>query len=419
MTLSGKFLSAVVFTGVLLFPGCTETKVPVAAAPAENTVETVRTITIIAAGDNLIHDIIYNAARVSGDEETFDFTPNYAQIKPIIEKADIAFVNQETVMGGKQIGYSGYPVFNTPQDAGIGLINAGFDVINQASNHVMDRGEKAVTGTMDFWESRGVPYLGVFRSEEARKTEKRIIEKNGIKTGFLSYTYGLNGFALPRDKPWLVGLIDKEVMGREIDELRPLCDLLVVSMHWGNEFQHTESDAQRDLARFMALHKVDLILGHHPHVTQPVDVIDRPDGGKLVVYYSLGDFVSHTQSDWTPDTITGALAYVRVRKTQLKGETSCTIVLAGIIPTVCHYGRERRSPFIVYPLWAYTDELASKHYKAKMTLEYLNAAAQKVFGIRVMDRESYERTLLLDRGDAQPQRCPQRIAADQFDGRAN
>jgi len=348
--------------------------------------EAARSITIIAAGDNLIHDIIYNSARVSGDEERFDFGPNYAQIKPIIEKADIAFVNQETVLGGKQFGYSGYPVFNTPQDAGQGLINAGFSVVNHASNHVMDRGEGAVYGTMDFWESRGITCLGVFRTEEARKTERQIIEKNGIKTGFLSYTYGLNGFSLPRDKPWLAGIIDQEVMGQEIDALRPHCDLLVVSMHWGNEFQHTVSNEQRELARFMALHKVDLILGHHPHVTEPVDVIDRPDGGKLVVYYSLGDLLSHTQSSWTPDTITGALAYIKARKTQ---GASCTIDLAGIIPTVCHYGRERRSPFIVYPLWDYTDELASKHYKPNMTVEYLSAAARKIFGVRVMSREQY------------------------------
>jgi poly-gamma-glutamate synthesis protein (capsule biosynthesis protein) len=398
-----------------LLSGCSEPAVPVSAqepAGAE-TEKNTRYITIIAAGDNLVHDIIYNSARVRDDPESgeasperFNFDPSYEHIKPILEKADIAFVNQETVLGGKEFGHSGYPVFNTPQDVGLALIRAGFNVVNHASNHVMDRGEGAVFATLDFWDAwnarqsgndgqsgnntdsfQKIRYLGIFRTEEQRKTERRIVEKNGIKVGFLSYTYGLNGFVLPRDKPWLVGMIDREVMEGEIKELRPLCDLLAVSMHWGNEFQHEPSPAQRELALFLAGQKVDLVIGHHPHVTQPVEIIPRPDGGKLVCYYSLGDLLSHTQSDWTPDTITGALAYIRVKKVQSGAESVCTVEPAGVIPTVCHYGRERRSPFIVYPLWDYTDELAALHYKNNMTVDYLNNAARRIFGMRVMKKE--------------------------------
>ena len=380
-----------ILAGLLFFSGCTEPEVPVNKPVSKDDKSSSSYITIIAAGDNLVHDIIYNRARVSGDAESFNFDPNYAQIKSIINKADIAFVNQETVLGGKQFGLSGYPVFNTPQDAGLGLINAGFNVVSHASNHVLDKGEKPVFASMDFWESHGMRYLGIFRSEEKRKTSHQIMEKNGIKVGFLAYSYSLNGFPLPPDKPWLVGLIDKDVMAREIDELRPLCDVLVVSMHWGNEFQHTISPIQKELTGFLALHKVDLILGHHPHVTQPVEVLDRPDGKKLTVYYSLGDFLSHTQSDWTPDTITGALAYVRIKKTQTGSETSITVETAAVIPTVCHYNSERGTPFVVYPLWDYSDELASKHYKTKMTLGYLNSVAHQVFGVRILEKEQYEK----------------------------
>ncbi|MDR0448241.1 MAG: CapA family protein [Treponema sp.] len=391
MNLSRKLLGALLF---IFFINCTYTKSEMPPDPpeTEKQAEGPKTsyITIIAAGDNLIHDIIYNRARLTGNEERFNFYPSYAPIKSILAKADLAFVNQETVLGGKEFRYTGYPVFNTPQDAGLGLINAGFNVINQASNHTMDRGEGAVYATMDFWESLGIFYMGIFRNEEIRNTEKRIIEKNGIKTGFLAYTFSLNGFPLPRDKPWLVGLIDKEVMRREINALRPHCDFLVVSLHWGNEFRHTASNEQKELARYLAGLQVDLILGHHPHVTGPMEVIQRPMGGELVVYYSLGDLLSHTQSSLTPDTITGALAYVRVKKTVTNNETSCIVETAGVIPTVCHYVYGRRDPFVVYPLWDYTNELASIHYKPKMSLAYLNNVAREVFGSRVITKEQFD-----------------------------
>lgn len=395
--LRGLTLACLFYAAGVTLSGCSEPSVPESPglSPDQAPAAPVSYMTIIAAGDNLVHDIIYNAARVNGpgEEERFNFDPCYEHIKPIVEKADLAFVNQETVLGGRQFGHSGYPVFNTPQDAGLALVNAGFDVVNHASNHTMDRGQGAVFATMDFWDAhREAVYLGIFRTEEQRKTERRIIEKNGIRAGFLSYTYGLNGFTLPGDKPWLVGMIDRETMRREINELRPLCDLLVVSMHWGNEFRHEVSESQKELARFLAELKVDLIIGHHPHVTQPVEVLSRPDGGKLTVYYSLGDLLSHTQSDWTPDTITGALAFIRVKKTA----GACAVDIAGVIPTVCHYGGERRSPFTVYPLWDYTEELAGRHYKNRMTLKYLEDTARQMFGLRVMSREQVDRSTRTD-----------------------
>jgi len=389
-----KIFAAAVFAVLVFFPGCIRPKALENQELVKSEKPQTSSITIIAAGDNLIHDIIYNRARVRDAEtETFNFDPSYQYIKPILAEADIAIVNQETVLGGRQFGHSGYPVFNTPQDAGLGLLNAGFNVINQASNHTMDRGEGAVYGTMDFWDSQKAFYLGVFRSEEQRKNEKKIVEKNGITVGFLSYTYGLNGFPLPKDKPWLVGLIDKEVMALEIDALRPICDILLVSMHWGNEFLHTVSAAQKDLTAFLADHKVDIIIGHHPHVTEPMALISRPDGGTLTVYYSLGDFLSHTQADNTPDTMTGALAHITITKTVAKDTTTCVVSAAGVIPTVCHYNYDRNTPFVVYPLWDYTDELASKHYKKNMTVEYLNKLARNIFGpARILDKEQFERS---------------------------
>ena len=335
----GRITAIAIITALLFFSACAEQEIRNPNGPRARA-ERNRTsyLTLIAAGDNLIHDIIYNRARVD-DERSFDFDPGYTHIKSIIQSADIAFVNQESMMGGTQFGYSGYPMFNSPQQAGLGIINAGFTVINLAHNHVMDRGERVVFGTMDFFDSHNIMYLGVFRTEEIRNNERRIIEKNGITVGFLAYSYGLNGFALPRDKPWLVAVIDNEVMAKEIADLRPHCDLLIVSLHWGDEFRDTINPWQRDLVAFMAEYNVDVILGHHPHVTAPLEIVQRPDGGQLTVFYSLGDFLSHTHSRSTPNTITGALAYIRIKKTWDNNTVSTVADYTVIIPTVSHYSR--------------------------------------------------------------------------------
>jgi poly-gamma-glutamate synthesis protein (capsule biosynthesis protein) len=308
-------------------------------------------LTLAAAGDNLFHDVMIRSNAETG---TYDFTSYYSEIKPLVEKADIAFINQETLLGGQQYGFSGYPRFNTPQEAGAALSAAGFDVVNHATNHIMDKGEGAILGTMDYWDTvPGIQYLGIYRSQEERDTKKVIIEKNDIKVGFLAYTYGTNSLPVPRGKPYLVSLIDRSIMEKEIKALRPLCDVLVVSMHWGEEYRHTITQGQEDLGRFLADNLVDLVIGHHPHVLEPYAYLDRPDGGKTLCFYSLGNFLSAQQ---TIPTQLGGLAYVRIK--QLAG--TITIEEEGIIPVVNHYERDFTN-FCVYPLYNYREDLAAKH----------------------------------------------------------
>jgi poly-gamma-glutamate synthesis protein (capsule biosynthesis protein) len=310
-----------------------------------------RYLSLVAAGDNLFHDVMI---RPNPNTQGYDFTSFYAEIKPLIEPADIAFINQETTLGGREYGFSGYPRFNTPQEAGDALAAAGFDIINHATNHIMDKGEGAVFATMDYWDTLpDIQYLGIYRSQEDRDTKKVIIEKNGIKTGFLSYTYGTNGLALPNDKPYLAALINESVMEKEIKNLRPLCDFLVVSMHWGTEYQHNISGEQRRLGRFLADNQVDLIIGHHPHVLEPYEFLDRPDGQKTLCFYSLGNFISAQTSG---PTQLGGLAYVKIKQ----HDNKIIFEEAGLIPVVNHY-ENGLSGFRVYPLYRYTEDLAKKH----------------------------------------------------------
>jgi poly-gamma-glutamate synthesis protein (capsule biosynthesis protein) len=325
-------------------------------------------IELVAVGDNLIHIQIVNSSLVSpsvamGGKSVYDFSPIYQYIKEDIEKADIAFLNQETLFAGKAFGISGYPQFNAPLELGETIIGLGFDVVNHATNHIMDKGEAAVRATIGYWEERpGIAYLGIHASAEARKVPV-IVEKHGIKLGFLSYTYGTNGLPVPRAAPYLVSLIDTDIMAQEIDALRPLCDYLIVSMHWGDEYDHTPTKRQEELAAFLAGHRVDLVLGHHPHVLQEMRQIKRPDGGEMLVYFSLGNFVS-AQNRLA--TLLGGMARIRLVKEDGKTRWEA----ASLLPIVTHYERGYTG-FRVYRFEDYTDDLAARHGSGVMDMDKL------------------------------------------------
>ncbi|GHV81611.1 capsular polysaccharide biosynthesis protein [Spirochaetia bacterium] len=347
------------------------------AAPESNT------LTLIAAGDNLYHDVMIRPSDKKNNAYNFD--TYYAFVKPLIENADIAFVNQETVLGGERFGFSGYPQFNTPQEAGDALVAAGFDVISHATNHIMDKGEAAVFAAMDFWDARpDIKYLGIHRKPEQRD-KQIIIEKNNIKIGFLAYTYGTNGLPVPKDKPYLVSLIDTAVMAKEIDALRPNCDFLIVAMHWGNEYEHTYSAQQKRLAEFLAEHRVDLVIGHHPHVLQPVETISRSDGGTMLCVYSLGNFIS-AQTEWP--RLLGGLLYLGIKKSV--ADSKITIEKAGVIPVVTHY-ETGHTNFRIYPLSDYTDELAKKHGNNRqgkeISIPRFKTLARDVLGASLIDED--------------------------------
>jgi poly-gamma-glutamate synthesis protein (capsule biosynthesis protein) len=348
--------------------------------PAANRLaeEEVSSLTITAVGDNLFHEPILKYFYREG---RYNFEPLYEFIKPYIEKADIAFVNQETVLGTSD--YSGYPLFNTPREAGSALAAAGFDVVNHATNHIMDRGEGGIRSTISYWE--GVPqvhYLGIHPSEEARNENFCVIEKNNIRVGFLGFTYGTNFIPLPSGKPYLVSLIDTDKMEKEIAALRERCDFLIVSIHWGNEYEQKPAADQEKLAAFLAGCKVDLVIGHHPHVLQPMATIKRPDGGDMLVYYSLGNFTSAHVRPEKP-LLMGGLMYIKLKKT---GQ-NIAIENPVLIPLINHYERDLTG-YKIYPLSEYTEELAEKHWRrtgdSNMKREYFLKAAEDLFGENLM-----------------------------------
>jgi poly-gamma-glutamate synthesis protein (capsule biosynthesis protein) len=357
-----------------------EDEIPEAAEPQ---LPEINYLTIIAAGDNLFHPSILKDFYKN---KTYNFEALYELVKPYIEPADIAFVNQETVLGDPP--YSGYPLFNTPKEAGAALAATGFDVVNQATNHIMDKGVAGIIDTMNYWNGfPEIQCLGIHPSEESRNKAFCIIEKNNIRVGFLSYTYGTNYIPLPKDRSYMVSLIDTEKMAREIDALRPLCDYLAVSMHWGNEYELASSAAQEKLSAFLADHKVDVIIGHHPHVLQPMVILPRSDGGKTICYYSLGNFVS---AHVTPDKnlILGGLMYLKLKKEDGKVSLEKT----GLIPVITHYEKDLTG-FKIYPFHEYSEELAARHWKRtddkEMTRAYYQKIANDLFGAALMSRNPF------------------------------
>ncbi|GHU25194.1 capsular polysaccharide biosynthesis protein [Spirochaetia bacterium] len=326
-------------------------------------------LTLVAVGDNLIHDSVYESAFSEGE---YRFIPFYEKVKEYIEPADIAFINQETILGGARFGFSGYPRFNTPQEMAVALVETGFDIVNHATNHSMDKGEAGIIATMDLWDSiPEIQYIGVRRELDVPPAV--IIEKNSIRVGFLAYTYGTNGLPVPASKPYLVSRIDTDSMAGEIDSLRPLCDVVVVSMHWGEEYQHNYNARQKSLAAFLAEHSVDIVLGHHPHVLQPVENIPRPDGGTMLCFYSLGNFLS-AQS--RPSTLLGGIAYIKLKKF----EDHITIEESGVVPVLTHYNRNFQN-FRVYPLDIYNDEATHRVIlNAAVSISYFDALAETVLG---------------------------------------
>lgn len=242
-------------------------------------------VSLVMVGDALLHSSVYKDAYKDGK---YDFSSQLEFIKPIVQNYDLAFYNQETILGGTEIGLSDYPTFNSPKEFGDNMLGIGFNIVNLATNHTMDRGERAIQSSCEYWNSKKetVLFAGSYCSKE-EQDEIKIFEKNGIKYTMLSYTYGTNGIAVPEGKEYLVNLYSDEKAKADIEKVRDKVDLLLVSMHWGIEYKTEPTEEQKREAKYLANLGADIIIGTHPHIIEPVTYIDD-----TLVIYSLGNFIS-------------------------------------------------------------------------------------------------------------------------------
>ena len=288
-----------------------ENNTPKQVAEGKEEIEEVKvpddiTINMTVTGDVLCHNTnFWDAYDASTD--SYDFSYVFEDIEKYFSSADIVVGTIETSFAGKEAGYSNYPTFNSPEELATDLKELGYDVMAMATNHCLDKGYKGLVSTIDELDKAGIKHIGTYKSEEDSK-EILIQDVKGIKMAFLNYTYGTNGIPIPAGKEYSVNLIDKDKMKADIEKAKKLnADVICANMHWGEEYRQTATPEQEELADFLFQNGVDLILGSHTHVLEPMEkrTVTLADGTKKdgFVIYSLGNFMSGQNANYTRQSV--------------------------------------------------------------------------------------------------------------------
>ena len=268
--------------------------------------ETPITFNLTAIGDVMCHNTQYMDAYDSSTGE-YDFSYVFEDIKNYIKFSDISVGSLETCFAGADRGYSNYPTFNSPDALAYSLADIGIDVLSTAGNHCLDMGFDGLARTIDVLDQAEISHVGTYKTAE-EQNNILIKDVKGVKIAFLNYTYGTNGISIPKDKPYCVNLIDKDLIKKHIDLAKSQnADVIVACMHWGVEYQTSPSDEQKELSDFLFNNGVDIILGNHPHVLQPMEkrTVTLGDGTTkdCFVIYAFGNFICDQNAENTRNSI--------------------------------------------------------------------------------------------------------------------
>ncbi len=257
-------------------------------------------ISFIAAGDNLVHEAVYTfaetlAARENGKYGDYYFIPMYDGVKKVVQNADLAMINQESQICTSPFKVSGYPRFIAPPAIGDAVMDAGFDVIVTANNHMLDNGDEALLNTVGYWKNKPVITVGTDTSEKD-SDDIAVFEKDGFKIAILAYTDVINHCDDLDDvekasKYAKYTYYNSDTAQQQLKKANKIADFVIVSMHWGEEDEFDVNSTQKGIAKDLSKWGADAIIGHHPHVVQPIEWIET-DGRKTLCVYSLGNFVS-------------------------------------------------------------------------------------------------------------------------------
>jgi len=290
-------------------------------------------LSLIMVGDALIHSSLYDDAYEDGK---YNFDKMLSLIKPIVKDYDLSFYNQESILGGTKLGLSSYPAFNSPHEVGEAFTGAGFNLVSLANNHTLDLGQKGTTSSNNYWKTKkNVLTSGSYNSLK-EKNNIEIKETNGIKYALLAYTTTTNGIEPKND--YYVNFYSENQVKKDIAKVRDEVDLLLVSMHWGKEYSSDITKEQEEIATYLSNLEVDIIIGHHPHVIEPIDYVNN-----TLVIYSLGNFLSGQEGI---DNRVGLMVSVDVEK----NNDDITISSPTATLTYTYYKESKvKTNFKVYP----------------------------------------------------------------------
>lgn len=335
-------------------------------------------VSFVAVGDNIIHERVFQFAKKQTDGTGYDFKPCYQNIKKYISSHDLAFINQETMIAGDHIDIQGYPVFNSPESLINDLKDTGFNLVNGATNHSMDHDAEGIFNSCKIWrQHKNITLAGLYDSQEDRDTI-RIVEKNNMKFSFLAYTFGVNEYTSYKSTrnqlkryPYMLAQFDEEQIKKDVAKAKTMSDVVIVSAHWGVEGQYDITDFQRKYAQLFANLGVDLVVGTHTHLIQPIEWVNGYDGQQTLVIYSLGNFLS-TMND-ADNQLEGMVSLDFVKKDN-------DIVIENIVftPLVNHFNDD---VVTIYRLKDYNKTLASQHSILKDQNDIVKTLKNKVKSI--------------------------------------
>ncbi len=322
-------------------------------------------VNIVCAGDNLIHSPIYTQARNRTEDGSYDFLPAYEYVAEYIKEADLAILNQETIISD-DYQPSNYPYFCSPADLAHDMAELGFDAVSVSNNHCLDKGEEGLVSTLSFWREAypQIPVYGAYLNE-ADMNNIRTLEINGITFAFLGYMEHTNGLYLPAGSECeLTYMAEEELIEQQVKRAGEIADCVIVSVHFGVEVSNTVTRQQYIFSQGLADWGADIIIGTQPHTIQTMEYLTPENGGQSFVFYCLGNFISAMDK---PAAMVEMLGRITVTKDLETG--AITLSDAGAVPLINHYDYGYRN-VRVYPFSQYTPELASKHGCAGVSYKY-------------------------------------------------
>lgn len=322
---------------------------------------------LLFVGDAMQHITQIKAAKVGNG---YNYDSYFKHTQKEIEDADIAIVNLEVTLGGKP--YTGYPCFSAPDEFAWKLKEVGFDVFLTANNHCLDKGKKGLERTILMLDSMRVKHLGTYTDQKNYNFRyPMMMKKNGIRIAMLNYTYDTNGLKVKA--PNIVNYIDKKQILKDIDMAKCMyADIIIANMHWGDEYKLYPNKEQKELADFLIDNGVNLVIGSHPHVVQPIDIRKENDSIKQVVVYSLGNFVSNMSAN---NTDGGMMVSIELSKEKDKPVTidKCDYSLVWVHKPVI----DGRKQYQLIPISEYEDKEKGVEYLGETAYEAMMKFARK------------------------------------------